>query len=61
MESVNATDHHPMITVIVLTISLYVAVSTTAFQWRNPKANGAAVWRHPIACLTFQRLPQFQE
>ena len=40
---------------------LWLVVAIEAFQWRNPKANSRAGWMHPIAVLTFQRLPEYQE
>lgn len=45
---------------IVLSL-LWVVFSAEVFLWRNPKANSRVLLMHPVAVLTFHRLPAYQE
>jgi hypothetical protein len=45
---------------LIPVLTIYTIVAQSAFQWRNPMANGTAYFRHFTAVHTFKRLPQYQ-
>ncbi len=45
---------------ILTILFVYWAISTVAFEIRNPKANRVQPIMHPISVLKWEKLPEFQ-
>lgn len=46
--------------VIFAIVGCYVSVSWMVFAYRNPTANEAAVFRHFVEVVTWERMQQYQ-
>lgn len=45
---------------VAIALILYLGVATTAWQWRNPKANQMTFWKEMPAPLRFEKLEKYQ-
>lgn len=56
--------HSKSITPIGMTmffiVAIYLAIAWMAFQWRNPKCNEMAFYRHLWSVVTWKKLPTYQ-
>lgn len=48
------------ILMFALALFFYSAIAWPVFEWRNPKANRMAYYRHPVEVMSFEKMPEFQ-